>query len=151
MRSLQLTGRIRVTEMPVKTGKGFSKRTLYTVGSYVFWLQSDNTPWVPRVEEHSTPAYKHGRKTNPRNQWRIDIMCDGEGINIHNHFLVSRIIAFANPDICGGFDIFRTEVHHINGINHDNRPQNLICLSPQEHRLVHRGLININQLKSLIV
>lgn len=145
MEVLQIRGCIRFTEVPVKTGKGFSKRTVYTVGCYVFWLQSDNTPWVPRVWEPTSPSY-HGS----RNKWQIDI-CYHDGSTIHNGLQVHRIVAQANPDICGCFDLFRTEVHHINGINHDNRPQNLICLSPQEHRLVHRGLININQLKSLIL
>jgi hypothetical protein len=31
------------------------------------------------------------------------------------------------------------QVHHINGCRHDNRPENLVALTPQEHGMVEHG------------
>ena len=35
-------------------------------------------------------------------------------------------------------------VHHINGCTHDNRKQNLVLLSPQEHALIHNSDMSVN-------
>lgn len=45
-------------------------------------------------------------------------------------------VAMNNPDICGTW-IEGCEVHHINGVKSDDRPENLICLSKYEHHQIH--------------
>ena len=56
---------------------------------------------------------------------------DGSGKNIAEHrYIMSKII---------GRELNQAEqVHHINGIRNDNRPENLVLLSRAGHNIIHK-------------
>ena len=50
----------------------------------------------------------------------------------------SVFVAINNPDICGVW-FEGCEVHHIDGNKLNDAPENLICLSKEEHHKFHKG------------
>lgn len=48
-------------------------------------------------------------------------------------------IAKNNPDVCGKW-FPGCEVHHIDGNRLNDSPENLICLTKDEHHKIHRGM-----------
>ena len=48
-------------------------------------------------------------------------------------------VAKQNPDICGKW-FEGCEVHHKDGNRFNDQPENLICLTPQEHRELHKNM-----------
>lgn len=51
----------------------------------------------------------------------------------------------AGPCVICGFEY--SDVHHIDEDHGNNSPDNLIALCPNHHRLVHRGLLDINSIR----
>lgn len=50
-------------------------------------------------------------------------------------------VAMNNPDICGKW-FPGCEVHHIDGNRINDSPENLVCLTKDEHHKIHRGMYN---------
>jgi 5-methylcytosine-specific restriction endonuclease McrA len=86
----------------------------------------------------------------PQTQEKLD-----NWLRAHRNMKISGVRAFKNAQnqgnqegcaICGfkgqGHEI-RMHVHHINGNNHDNRPENLIPLCPEHHRKAHTGKLRL--------
>ena len=54
----------------------------------------------------------------------------------------SHYVAKNNPDICGEW-FEGCEVHHINHISNDDRPENLIVLTKEEHHQIHTKPVDV--------
>lgn len=54
----------------------------------------------------------------------------------------------AGPCVLCGFEY--SDVHHIDGRRSNNDPSNLICLCPNHHRLVHRGLLTVSDIRATV-
>lgn len=65
---------------------------------------------------------------------RVTLAENGRG----KHFSLNVLVAQAFSEICGEW-FEGAEVHHINGNPLDNRAENLIVLSPEEHEKKHIG------------
>lgn len=55
--------------------------------------------------------------------------------------LYAVYVAKTNPDICGKWSD-GCEVHHLNGNSLDDRPENLIVLSREDHHKIHRKSVD---------
>ena len=53
-------------------------------------------------------------------------------------------VAKTNPDICGKW-FPGCEVHHIDGDRLNDTPENLVCLSKEAHRQIHKADVRQNQ------
>ena len=51
-------------------------------------------------------------------------------------------IAKANPEMCGEW-FEGCEVHHINWIENDDRPENLVCLNSKTHHYIHSKAVDV--------
>lgn len=61
-----------------------------------------------------------------------------------NRFAEYQLVAIA--DGADPHDVFgESHIHHINGCKYDDRPQNLIVLTPEEHGIVEKGDFEIDK------
>jgi hypothetical protein len=61
----------------------------------------------------------------------------------NEEFAEHQLVAIA--DGADPYDVFDgAHVHHINGCPHDNRPENVTLLTPQEHGLVERSSFEVD-------
>ena len=86
------------------------------------------TGYYARILKPNTP---HGYE-------QVDIMYDNERFTRSVH----RLVAYAFLGIPEDPEM---ELHHINGCKNDNRVENLIWLTPQEHRKAHMVLKERNK------
>lgn len=56
--------------------------------------------------------------------------------------MYASYLAKQNPDICGEW-FEGCEVHHINYNKTDDRPENLVCLTKEEHKKIHSKPIDV--------
>lgn len=64
-------------------------------------------------------------------------------IKINGKFMRYAIyVAKTHPETCGEW-FEGCEVHHLNGIKTDDRPENLICLTKAEHHRVHTKAVDV--------
>ena len=128
MRSLQLTGQIRCVEVPLRGG-GYER--IYGLQSGYLFTWAAKYPTVNRMTCEESPAAKKGNKGY--RYLRIRLQEEVKAKHFDTWKLVHRLIIMMFPDICGHFDLFRTQGDHKNGLKRDNRADNLRTLSPSEN------------------
>lgn len=90
------------------------------------WRQVVNYEYKP-IEGYliSNQGRVYSHKTHKILKNRIDKKgYNNVCLNIQKFWKVSRLVALAFPEICGGY-FEGAEVDHINGVRDDNRPENL--------------------------
>ena len=68
--------------------------------------------------------------TQWKDQYYYGVTIDGKGVRVHT--MVGRCF----PEICGEYQD-GYHYHHVNHNQLDNRAENIVCISPSEHRRLH--------------
>lgn len=62
----------------------------------------------------------------------------------HRYQRVHVLVAQQFPEICGEWQKY-SHVHHQNGNVTDNRAENLVCISPSEHKRIHQKAAGVSK------
>lgn len=122
-------------------------KTIEEAKGYIDYIEGEVWKVIPNYSRYLISNYgrifgfernaiKKVKKYNGH-RYLITRLYDDSG-KLSNSIAIHRLVAEA---FCSNFDPeHKTEVHHINVNSLDNRADNLVWLTPKEHREVHRRL-----------
>ena len=89
------------------------------------------TNWHKKHAREKSPYWKGGKHITKGGYVRVRIGTESDLKTVYEHRLVmERILGRALESY--------EHVHHLNGVRHDNRPENLVVLHIRDHMKVHR-------------